>query len=248
MSVSPSCFLPTILLVSALGCQVVDPSVSESGTTGGSIFEMAPEPATEPRRITLEGGVVVSVDGGRVEIPGWIALSEGWLEVAACRQGTREHEAIVTSVTLPSVVHSGLLLAGFTPGSPARYRVDGPPLAATGDPIEVDLIFEADGRRVTLPLGEAIDDERGEATPRWVFAGSGFRPNPPSLGPGEFYVADYAGTLVGLTTFGDEMIAAVEVRSPEIGVDAPVWQIRPGVLPSVGTPVTMVFRRPDSSD
>ena len=181
-------------------------------------------------------------------MPGWIALTEGWLEVAVCRQGTREHEAIVASVTLPSVVHSGLLLAGFTPGSPARYQVDGPPLPASGDPVEIDLIFEVEGRRVTLPLGDAIDDERGDVAPRWVFAGSGFRPNPPSLGPGEFYVADYAGTLVGLTTFGDEMLAAVEVRSPEIGVDPAVWQIRPGVLPPVGTPVTMVFRRPDSKN
>ena len=248
MAVSQSCFLSTILLVSVFGCQAVEPSVSESESTDGSVSRVVSEPASQPRSITLEGGVVVSVDGGRVEIPGWIALSEGWLEVAVCRQGTREHEAIAASVTLPSVVHSGLLLAGFTPGSPARYRVDAPPLPATGDPIEVDLIFEVDGREVTLPLGEAIADERGDSTPRWVFAGSGFRPNPPSLGPGEFYIADYAGTLVGLTTFGDEMLAAVEVRSPEIGVDPPVWQIRPGVLPPVGTPVTMVFRRPDSSD
>ncbi|MAD79177.1 MAG: hypothetical protein CMJ51_07400 [Planctomycetaceae bacterium] len=240
--------LVVILFASTLGCRTIDPSVSDPDPVASPVAKAISESIPEPRRITLEGDVVVTVDGGRVEMPGWIALSEGWLEVAVCRQGTREHEAIVATVALPSVVHSGLLLAGFKPGSPARYRAEMPPLPASGDHIEIDLMFELDQQRVTIPLGRAIDDERGDPAPEWVFAGSGFRPNPPSLGPGEFYVADYAGTLIGLTTFGDEMLAAVEVRSPEIGVDPPVWQIRPGVLPPEGTPVTVVYRRPTSAD
>ena len=49
----------------------------------------------------------------------------------------------------------------------------------------------------------------------------------------------------GITTFGDEVIAAEEVRSPETGVDPPVWRIREGSVPPVGTEVTVVVRRPD---
>ena len=91
---------------------------------------------------------------------------------------------------------------------------------------------------------DAVEDERGTPDLQWVFAGSSFHPNPPAMGPGEYYAADYAGTIVGLTTFGDEVVAAVEVRSPESGIDAPVWTIRKGVLPPPGSRVTLVLRRP----
>ena len=84
---------------------------------------------------------------------------------------------------------------------------------------------------IVLPLAEAIEDAREQVSPVWVFAGSLVRPNPSSMGPGEYYAADYAGTVVGLSTFGDEVVAVEEVRSPESGVDPPVWRIRAGVLP-----------------
>lgn len=193
---------------------------------------------SSPTIVELDGGVRVAVGGGRVDLPGWIALSDGWLEVAVCRQGTREHEAIAATIVRPSVVHSAMLLAGFEPGAPAVYRPDGPATAAHGAPVAISL--EIDGG-AAIPLTAAIDDERGTPSLEWVFAGSGFRPNPESMGPGEYYMADYAGTIVGLTAFGDEVVAAVELRSPEIGVDPAVWRIRPGVLPPEGTPVRIVL-------
>ena len=63
------------------------------------------------------------------------------------------------------------------------------------------------------------------------------------MGPGEYYAADFAGTVVGLSTFGDEVVAVEEVRSPEAGIDPPVWRIRTGVLPEIDTPVTVVLKR-----
>ena len=174
-------------------------------------------------------------------------MQEGWLEVGVCRQGTREHETVVATTCLPSVVHAAMLLAGFEPGSPAWYAADGSSGPASGDPVAVEIHIEDEsGVKRIVPLASAVDDERGDPDLRWVFAGSSFQPNPPQMGPGEFYTADYAGTIVGLTTFGDEVVAALEVRSPEIGIDPAVWKIRPGVLPPPGSPVTLVLRRPDS--
>lgn len=201
--------------------------------------------ANDPTIVELEGDVHVVVGGGRVDLPGWIALSEGWLEVAVCRQGTREHESIVATMVRPSVVHSAMLLAGFEPGSPAVYRTDAPPEPAHGAPVTISL--EIDGA-AAIPLIAAIEDERGNPSLEWVFAGSGFRPNPESMGPGEFYMADYAGTIVGLTAFGDEVVAAVELRSPEIGIDPAVWRVRPGVLPPEGTPVRIVLEAGKNSE
>ena len=230
------------LLGATVGCHSgpVETSRSEASPAVGA------EPETGlPRLVTLDGGVVAQIDAGVVSLPGWIELQEGWLEVGVCRQGTRDHETVVATTCRPSVVHAAMLLAGFEPGSPAWYRADGSSGPASGDPVEVEIhIEEPTGSNRILPLSAAIDDARGASDLRWVFAGSSFRPNPPRMGPGEYYTADYAGTIVGLTTFGDEVVAAVEVRSPEIGIDPAVWKIRPGVLPPPGSRVSLVLRRP----
>ena len=217
---------------------IVDPGLDASS----EVDVLDEEPS---RTVIMDGGVTAVIGGGLVTVPGWIELEQGWLEVGVCRQGTREHETVVATTSLPSVVHAALLLAGFEPGSPAWYRADGSSGPATGDAVVVEIHVDdqTDSPRV-IPLSEAVADERGAPDLHWVFAGSSFHPNPPAMGPGEYYAADYAGTIVGLTTFGDEVVAAVEVRSPEIGIDPAVWTIREGVLPPVGSRVTLVLRRP----
>lgn len=206
------------------------------------------EPPASPRVIELEGGVRAWVGAGRIEFPGEIALEEGWLEVAVCRRSTREHESIVVADVTPSVVHAAMLLAGFEPGAPATWDPGtSSPIPPRGPLVTIELRFgpsgpDGDDAR-EVPLDSMIEDARGRALPRWVFAGSLLRPNPPSMGEGEYFLADYAGTFVGLTTFGDEVIAAEEVRSPETGVDPPVWRIREGSVPPLETPVIVVVRR-----
>ncbi len=201
-----------------------------------------------PRIIELAGGVRAWVEAGRVEFPGEITLEAGWLEVAVCRRSTREHESIVVADAVPSVVHAAMLLAGFKPGAPATWDPDtNSPIPPRGPLVTIELRFgpsgpEGPGAR-EVRLESMIEDARARALPEWVFAGSLVRPNPPSMGEGEYFLADYAGTFVGLTTFGDEVIAAEEVRSPETGVDPPVWRIREGSVPPVGTPVIVVVRR-----
>ncbi|MBC03932.1 MAG: hypothetical protein CMJ34_11625 [Phycisphaerae bacterium] len=234
-----------LALAAVVGCRSspMDARVSEAVIL--TVSEAEPQVVPPPREVALEGGVIAMVDAGVVSMPGWIELQEGWLEVGVCRQGTREHETVVATTCRPSVVHAAMLLAGFEPGSPAWYRADGSSGPATGDPVAVEIHIEDESGSIrVLPLAAAIDDARGAGDLSWVFAGSAFQPNPPQMGPGEFYVADYAGTIVGLTTFGDEVVAAVEVRSPEIGIDPAVWKIRPGVLPPPGSQVTLVLRRP----
>ncbi|MAH66646.1 MAG: hypothetical protein CMJ27_09720 [Phycisphaerae bacterium] len=210
------------------------------------------EPAASPRIIDLEGGVRAWVGGGRVEFPGEITLETGWLEVAVCRRSTREHESIVVADVVPSVVHAALLLAGFEPGAPAAWDQEtNSPIPPRGPLVTIEIRFGPSGpdgpEAREVRLESMIEDARERALPRWVFAGSLLRPNPPSMGEGEYFLADYAGTFVGLTTFGDEVIAAEEVRSPETGVDPPVWRIREGSVPPVGTPVTVVVRRPPAA-
>ena len=76
----------------------------------------------------------------------------------------------------------------------------------------------------------------------WVFAGSRIRSNTKSMGPGEHYVADRTGSIVGIVTFGDEVIAYDEVLSDKVDVDAPEWQANTAAMPVPGTRVQLVIR------
>lgn len=207
--------------------------------------ESAPSVSPKTSLVLLKDDVVVDLDGGRVLVPAIVSLEEGWLEVIACIAGTREHESIVVINATPSVIHAGLLLAGAKPGRPGGYDAEtGMPIPPTGDGIDVLLewVDPDGGTKKSFEITELIDSVTRVEELAYVFAGSRVAPNPPSLGPGEHYVADYAGTVVGLATFGDELIAAREVRSPEESVDPPAWKIRPGLLPSEGTEVEMVLK------
>jgi hypothetical protein len=199
--------------------------------------------------ITLDGDVRVEVAAGIVSFPGTVALDEGWLEVGVCRVGTREHEAVVVTGSRPSIVHAGLLLAGLEPGKPGGYHENGAAFGPIGDRVVVELQpLDATGEAVgdPIPFASTVLDVRApEEIPDlgWVFAGSAVLPNPPSMGPGEYYAADFGGSLIGLSTFGDEVVGAIEVRSPDSGVDDAVWKIRPDILPPAGTRVRVVIRR-----
>ena len=61
------------------------------------------------------------------------------------------------------------------------------------------------------------------------------------------YEADTTGSLIGLVTFGDEVIGFSEVIPDQADVVAPAWQVRTAGLPPLGTPVTVLIQRKDRS-
>ncbi|MCH2162423.1 MAG: YdjY domain-containing protein [Phycisphaerales bacterium] len=222
------------------GCRTDSPA--GVAAPGGS------EPVGRSRApIALQGGIEVSRDRREIRVPASVALDEGWLEVVACIPGTREHESIVVSDVTPSVVHAALLLIGAEPGHPGGYdQQRRQPTPPAGSPILVSVAWQDPdtGSRTERSVQELLVTDQEIAPPGFVFAGSLMAPNPPSLGPGEHYVADYVGTIVGLATFGDELVAAQEFHSPEQSVEPQAWRIRSGILPRSGTPVELILRRP----
>lgn len=202
------------------------------------------KPPVEQKPMELSGGVLVAVDLQEVRIPGFIAIDEGWLEVVACTKGTREHEAIVVTDVRPSVVHAALLLIGAKPGAPARYDQEtGRSIQPHGEHVEMELEWKDSQKGPQrIALAEALQSDRDLVNPEFVFSGSLFRPNTKSMGPGEHYVADFTGNVVGLATFGDEVVAVREIHSPELAVEAESWRVKSGTLPVSGTPVELVIR------
>ena len=111
-----------------------------------------PAPSAEPPTVESSPGSVVELDGGvrawvgqgRVEFPGMVSLDQGWLEVAVCRRGTREHESIVVTDAIPSVVHAAMLLAGLESGAPASFDEETHrPIPPTGMRVSIELRFGA---------------------------------------------------------------------------------------------------------
>lgn len=241
-----------------------------AGTPPTTLTSTAPPPQTADShtphtRRTLEPfpGIVVHIDpstGNSIEIAGRACLDAGYLEQVACAPNSREHESLVViTPAKPSQVHAALLLAGFTPGSPGRWTYENDTLATinpTGDALDVWVRYtNSHGQIVEHPVrdwirGVAMPGQDASAPPvrplfpntPWIFGGSAFAPNPKFMGPGEHYVADMTGSVVGLVTFGDEPIGFAHVSSDQEDMQAPEWEVNTDLIPPMDTPVTLILR------
>lgn len=219
---------------SVAGCTATDSRKS------GNVQDNDVSSGSPPRVVQLAPGVQVDRQHHTVVVDATVALDTGWLEQAVCSAGTREHESILAVTAPPSAVHAALLLAGFQPGHPGSWRGQARVPPAGG---ALSLWVRVNGAET--PLSAWVHDPvHGAVFPEqaWVFAGSMIRPNTRAMGPGEHYVADMTGSVVGIVTFGDEVIAFEQVISDQADVDAPTWQVRSSAVPPVGTPVQLVIR------
>ncbi|MCZ6543146.1 MAG: YdjY domain-containing protein [Planctomycetota bacterium] len=207
-------------------------------------------PRAPSRIITPFDGLVVLPDVPAIEIQAWTCLDAGWLEQIACSPATREHESLVVIKPRPSEIHAAMLLAGFQPGSPGMWSYDNDALEftpPTGDRLDVFVRYEsASGETIEEPIRNWIQDHLGRPEfpdDPWVFGGSAFSPNPQGMDPGEQYVADMTGSIVGLVTFGDEVIGFSRVWADQQAVQPPQWQVRSDHVPPLGTEVALILRK-----
>jgi len=196
-------------------------------------------------------GVRVDRPSGEIRIDAVVVLREGFLEQLACTPSTRVHESLIAVEASPRSVHAAMLLVGIEPGSPGSWRevtgTDGAwsveRVRPTGQAVDVIVRWVGpDGAAVERPIGEWVRRTTEALPGRFVFAGSHLRPNTPSMGPGEHYVADLKGSVVGLVTFGDEVIAYDDVISDRVDVDAPAWEAWTDRIPPEGTPIELLIR------
>jgi len=188
-----------------------------------------------------------------------------FLEVLACLPDTREHETLLVCKARPSHIHAALLLIGLKPGEPGGWKLVGDalvPIDPTGDALEVRFVY-ADASQGATPIEadpfdwiisardrasiksaiQALAAKDSRPASAWVFAGSRFVTAKQRDGLSkEIYDADYSGTVIGLTTFGSEVIAFARTLSPEAGVEEPEWIAQMPALPPAATPVTVRIR------
>lgn len=187
-----------------------------------------------------------------------------YLELIACTVDSREHEALIVTKAKASNIHAALLLAGLTPGTPGVWNWDTTPTGSilratppTGPRVRVRVIYEKDGTTIEndprtwvrlvkedRTLADAMPGEGflfagsrfvSRKVPRAAINAKGENPEPGQMK--EYYHADVEGTLIGLTTFGMEMIAWTTMWSPDAATQTPDWIARAESVPAVNTPV-----------
>jgi len=221
-----------------------------------AIALIAPGCATdEPSRllepVVLEpfAGVVVVPEEQVVRLRGWVCIEAGWLEQIACAPQSREHESLIVIESEPSQVHAALLSAGFTRGAPGGWSFEHEELQfhpPTGAAVAVSVEYARnDGTLAEDPIRAWIRDAAGEkAFPDapWVFGGSRIETNVPAMGAGQHYLADMTGSIIGLVTFGDEVLGFSRVLADQAAVQEPEWVVNTDRIPPVEQEVFVIIR------
>ncbi len=245
-----------------------EPEAAAGAAADSTALDAAERAAAERARAEAAARIV-ELPGIRVRPadaagPGWVrleseaCLERGWLEQVACGAGSREHESLVVVTARASDLHAALLLAGLEPGRPGRWSVDDTGRtrleAPVGDAVRMRFEWtDEDGReRSASPVDWIVgEDGRRMDEPVWRFGGSllidaaGRRVDPEARtgegAGGARYVADLTGSIVGLVTFGDEVIGLEEVIPDATDYAEPAWMVDTEAVPPLGTPVTLVF-------
>jgi len=233
---------------------MVRPSLSVRATADAAPAS-SPAPTPPPPARAVFPHIRVDIDARTVEFDATVPINAHdeksphvYLELIACTPDTREHEVLVVTSARPSHIHAALLLLGLEPGAPASWTFVEKQVVRhdpTGPRIGIELVTtDADGATRAEPVSAWVRHaQTGEPFPdgAWLFSGSVFVTRQGE----ERYDADYSGTLIGLATFGTEVLAWPAVISPDSVIDEPVWIADARRVPQAGTPVVVRLRALD---
>lgn len=191
------------------------------------------------RAVDYAPGVRIDFRVPKVEIACDVILREGPLELFAYSKAPvpKEHESILKTNVPCSTIYQALGLIGLRPGHTARYfpetRTE---RAASGDPVEVRVRYELDGRMVEQSACDWMIDvaARRPMVPRvWVFSGS-------ERDQANRFTADEEGTLVTVVDFPSSLLSLATSHSSS---DTDLWlRANTEAIPPLGTTVTLIFQ------
>jgi hypothetical protein len=197
------------------------------------------EATPEGKKTNVGRNVFLEVlsDRRRVLISAEVCLRQGQLEMLLTRKGCKTHEAILAADIDARNVHTALELANAVSGSTVRLDPFRPP---SGTRIKISLIYEKDGKKVTVPAQSWIRNFKTgkELESDWVFAGSMLVDNPLDPGAPKKYMAN-DGDVICVTNFEDAMLdVAIESSKVWAAHAYECWTER---IPDEGTKVVVVL-------
>jgi len=224
--------------------------------TPAPVAPQATSPAAPSGLKEVFPGVRVNAEAKTVEFDAIVPLNaqdpqkpRQYLEVIACTPDTKEHEAVLMTRAKPSHIHAALLLIGLEPGSPGIWNWEGEKLETTpptGPRVKVTAVYQSSGKSIEVNPAQWVIDARtnktlaeGEPHSAWLFAGSQMFKRQGQ----EAYRADSDGTLIGLHTFGGELLAWSKMYNPDSGVEEPRWIANAATVPPYNTPVVIRLER-----
>jgi hypothetical protein len=240
--------LPLALLVAAAARPPADPPDPRAKDA-----EALPAyPKADPKSVVIENpakkGLVLEVlpdkKTKRVGVEAEVCLVKGPLEVFACRQGTKEHEAIVRVAHDARDIHELLLLAGATAGKPAQFvdpttnEPDFKP--ATGSKIKVAVHYQKGGKLHTHPAQEWVwnSEKKRPLEADWVFAGSRLITDPDRPDAPPYYAAN-SGEVIAISNFPYSMLdLTIEVSKDDAQLN---YEVRADRVPPLGSKVWLIL-------
>ncbi|NIA21073.1 MAG: hypothetical protein GWP05_03670 [Anaerolineaceae bacterium] len=238
-----------VLNVGTLACSAAKPEVSAAEPDGAATIVSPTRAARTEDPPKLSDGekgkeiirskslpyLVINRKDKTVTIDGFVCLREGFLELFACGNRIREHEAIVSLKARPLHINVALMLLGAKPGNPVTVARDGTFLPPAGPVFRVFVEYDKDGETVRKEAHEWMDDADTEemAKPqKWVFSGS-------QMNNGLFG-ADYEGTVVCVSNFA-AAILDLPYESSDKNSEL-LFMARTKDIPELGTKVKLILQ------
>lgn len=222
----------------ARGVPADEPAAAEP--TPPSAAATRPDAHPQLTRLSRTEDVWVDRDRKEVVVGGRIALDEGVIEVFACPERSKEHEAIVATRSSARTVHAALLAIGLEPGKPVSF--DPAYTAARGPVVRIRVRWKDDAGGHERPAQELIRDTRtGEPLAAdWVFAGSLFWRDPDD---GSMHYQADGGDMICVSNFSTAMLD-LPIESSQAN-DALMFEVFAGRVPPHGSEVEIVLSAGD---
>lgn len=189
--------------------------------------------------VAYQPGIMIDFRLPQVEVAAEVILRDADLELFAYAKAPtpKEHETILLTRARPLHVHEALGLIGMTPGHPVSYDWETQKITpASGDPVEIAVRYERDGRTVETNVCDWMFDVNANAPMKrthWLFTGS-------KIDEKGRYAADIDGTLVTVVNFDTSLLSLPESHSDS---NAQLWlKANTAVIPEKGTKVTLILR------
>jgi hypothetical protein len=161
----------------------------------------------EAKKVPVGPNILFEVDGEtrKVWVSAEVCRTMGPLEQLLCRKGTKEHESVLIADIDARDLHKALMLARGEPGSPVTFRPEYK--AATGSVIRITLMYEKDGKKLTVPAQDWVRDTKSmkALAHDWVFAGSRFVPDPLDKNKPPIYLAN-EGDVICVSNFESALL------------------------------------------